>query len=56
MTYQEQIRRDKLRKKAAAAYYSFNNATRTGQRQRAIKQWSDANARLERLTDKTTEV
>jgi hypothetical protein len=56
MTYQEQIRRDKLRKKAAAVYYSFNNATRTGQRPRAIKQWIDVNARLERLTEKTTGV
>lgn len=54
MTYQEQIRRDKLRKKAAAAYYSFNNATHTRQRQYAVKQWLDVNARLERLTDKTT--
>jgi hypothetical protein len=54
MTYQEQIRRDKLRKKSAAAYYSFNNATPTGQRKKAIKQWLEINARLERLTDKTT--
>ena len=54
MTYQEQIRRDKLRKKAAAAYYGFNNAMHTGQRKKAIKQWLDVNARLEQLTDKVT--
>jgi len=52
MTYQEQIRRDKLRKKAAAAYYSFNNSAHTGQRKKAIKQWLDVNARLEQLTGK----
>jgi hypothetical protein len=54
MTYQEQIRRDKLRKKAVAAYYSFNSATHTGQRKKAIKQWWDVNARLEQLIDKVT--
>jgi hypothetical protein len=54
MTYKEQLRRDKLRKKAAAAYYGFNNATHTGQRKKAIKQWLDVNARLDQVTDKAT--
>jgi hypothetical protein len=54
MTYQEQIRRDKLRKKAAAAYHTFKSAAHTGQRKKAIKQWLDVNARLDQLTDKVT--
>lgn len=54
MTYQEQVRRDKLRKKAAAAYYVFNSATHTRQRKKAIKQWLVLIRQAAQLTDKVT--
>lgn len=53
MTYQEQVRRDKLRKLSASAYARVRYAPHKIARDKAVKQWLDVNARLEQLTDKT---